>query len=162
MPKILIAFYSWSGNTKKIAQLIQKYSGGTLFEIIPSNPYPPVFHRCTEQARQEIQSGFKPALQDTVDNIKDYDTVFIGTPNWWSTLAPPVSSFLSEHNLAGKTVIPFCTHGTGGKARCLADIASQVPKSKILDGFSVAGDTAADAEKDVEIWLQKINLKNKF
>ncbi|MDL2297229.1 NAD(P)H-dependent oxidoreductase, partial [Bacteroidales bacterium OttesenSCG-928-E04] len=106
--KILVVYYSWSEgkNTETVARFIQKNTGGDIFEIIPVNDYPDDYQACVDQAKKEINEGFKPALKTKVENIESYDIIFIGTPNWWSTMAPPVATFLSEHNLKGKTVIP--------------------------------------------------------
>ena len=108
--RVLIAYYSWGGNTKYAAAQIQKATGGTLFEIKPVKPYPSEYRECTVQARKEIQEGGRPELAAKVEDMGKYDVIFIGSPNWWSTIAPPVASFLASYDLSGKTVIPFVTH----------------------------------------------------
>ena len=114
--KILIAYYSWSGNTRFAAEQIQKATGGTLFEIKPVKAYPKDYKACVDLARKECPAGFKPALASEVSDMAKYEVVFVGTPNWCSTMAPPVRSFLASYDFSGKTVIPFVTHGSGGKA----------------------------------------------
>lgn len=113
--KILIAYYSHSSHTKKIASMIQHKVGGTLCEIQPEVANPTLYHSIVEQAKQEIQRGFYPPIKSKIENIEAYDTIFIGTPNWWNTMAPPIARFLQEIDLSGKRVIPFCTHGDGGR-----------------------------------------------
>ncbi len=120
--KILIAYYSWSGNTQKAAEEIQRQTGGKLFEITTTQIYPQDRRELTAQVRQEIANGFKPTLKDKIDNIAQYDTVFIGSPNWLGTIAPAVISFLTSYDLSGKNVIPFITNGGGGAQNTIAKI----------------------------------------
>lgn len=159
--KILIAYYSHSTNTKKIATMIQHKVGGTLCEIQPEVEYPIVYHAVVEQAKQEIQMGFYPAIKSKIENIEAYDTIFIGSPNWWSTVAPPIATFLKEHDLSGKVVIPFCTHGGGGTGSIERDIAKLCPKSTMRSVFSIYGDGGRDAEVHISKWLEKIKIDGK-
>ena len=112
--KILIAYYSYSGNTAEVAKAIQAKTGGDLFEIKSDHAYPAEYRPMTEQAKKEIADGFRPNLTTKVGNIAQYDIVFLGSPNWWGTITPQVSSFLESYDLNGKTVVPFITHGGGG------------------------------------------------
>ena len=109
--RILIAYYSYSGNTRFAAEQIQKATGGELFEIKPVTPYPADYNACVDQAKKEIAAGVKPELAEKVKEFGKYEVIFVGTPNWWSTMAPPVLAFLSSYEFSGKTVIPFVTHG---------------------------------------------------
>ncbi|MDR3227295.1 MAG: NAD(P)H-dependent oxidoreductase [Prevotellaceae bacterium] len=154
--KTLVVYYSWSGNTRTLAQQIHKLVGGDIFEVVPVKAYPEDYNKCVTQAKQEIQSGYLPELRDAVKNIEQYDTVFVGSPNWWSTISPPIAAFLSQHDLSGKTVIPFCTHGSGGRAQCFADIAKRTPKSKQCEGIAVYGSSVNSSQAQVEKWLQKL------
>ncbi|MEM2930811.1 MAG: flavodoxin [Thermoproteota archaeon] len=108
--KTLIVYYSWSGNTRRIARIIHKLVSGDIVELEPVNPYPQSYNATVEQAKREIQSGYKPPLKTKIDNIEHYEIIFIGSPNWWGSLAPPVASFLSQYDLSGKTIIPFCPY----------------------------------------------------
>ena len=156
--QILIAYFSRSGNTQRIANLIQQQVGGTLYEIQPEVPYPPSYDAVVDQAKEEIQAGYKPALQSPLDHIEQYDMIFVGSPNWWDTIAPPVATFLSEHDLLGKTVIPFCTHGGGGLGRIGQDIAKLCPQSTILGSFEIYGSRTRNAQEKVSAWLRKIEM----
>ncbi len=124
-PKILIAYYSWSGNTKEVAEAIAEKTGGTLFRIETVQSYPEEYRATTEQAKKEINADFRPELKDKVADIAQYDVIFIGSPNWWGTIAPAVSTFLSSYNLKGKKVIPFITHGGGGVQNTIKDLTAQ-------------------------------------
>jgi flavodoxin len=151
----LVVYYSRSGNTRTIANLIHQEVGGTLHEIEPKAPYPRSYDATVDQAKVEIQAGYKPALRSELDSVKEYDTVFVGSPNWWSTIAPPVTTFLSQHDLSGKTVAPFCTHGGGGLGRIGQDIAKLCPRSTVLSCFGVYGSGGVDAQTRVSAWLGK-------
>ena len=151
--QVLIAYFSRSGNTRRIAKLIHQHVGGTLHEIQPEEPYPDSYHTTVDQAKKEIQAGYRPALQSTLDHVESYDIVFIGSPNWWDTIAPPVATFLSENDLSGKTIVPFCTHGGGGLGRIGQDIARLCPQSTVLSAFEIYGSGGASAQSRVSAWL---------
>ena len=156
--KILVVYYSWSGNTRAVAQQIQSLTEADIFEIKPVKLYPEDYNECVKQARKEIDDGYKPEITGTVENLSQYDVVFIGSPNWWSTIAPPVATFLTNSDLSGKTVIPFCTHGGGRQANLFKDIAKLTPNSTMKEGFVVDGTTARRAKPDVKKWLQELEI----
>lgn len=110
--KILVVYFSWSptGNTRNMAEQIKETTGADIFEIVPVKAYPTDYTKCTEVAKEEINRNYKPAIKGKVANFEDYDIIFIGSPNWWSTIAPPVATFLTTYNLKGKTILPFMTH----------------------------------------------------
>ena len=159
--KVLIAYYSHSGNTKAMANQIHEIAGGDLFEIIPVTAYPTDHAECVERGRKEIEEGFKPKLQTKIDNIASYDIIFVGSPNWCSTIAPPVTAFLSEYDLSGKTVIPFCTHGRGGLANCFIDMEKLCPNSTMLKGLALPGNQVDSSKVEVEKWLTEIEMAKK-
>ncbi|WP_425057948.1 hypothetical protein SCACP_25260 [Sporomusa carbonis] len=154
---ILIVYYSHSSNTCKLAKLIAEETGGTLCELVPEKAYPGDYNTVVEQAKKEIQAGFRPELKTKVKDIPAYDTVFVGTPNWWSTIAPPVATFLDSYDLSGKTVVPFCTHGGGGSGHIETTVKKLCPDSAVLPLLSVYGGTAKVSQ--VESWLKKIGVK---
>lgn len=155
--KILVVYYSHSGNTRKLAKLIEQETGGTVCELLPEKAYPSDYNTVVEQAKKEILACFHPALKTEVKDLAFYDTVFVGTPNWWSTIAPPVATFLEGYDLSGKNVAPFCTHGGGGSGHIEATIKKLCPDSILLSILSVYGDTAKGAQ--VGFWLKKIGVK---
>lgn len=130
--KILIAYYSWSGNTKEAAEAIQKETGGELFEIQTVQTYPEEYRATTEQAKKEINEGYRPELKTTVADMAQYDVVFIGSPNWWGTIAPAVSTFLESYDLKGKKIIPFITHGGGGVQNTVKDLTAQCAECQVV------------------------------
>lgn len=123
--KILIAYYSYSGNTKEVAEAIHEKVGGDLFEIKTEGTYPEEYRQMTRQAQKEIREGYRPKLLTQIENMAQYDIVFVGSPNWWGTITPQVSSFLESYDLSGKKVIPFITHGGGGAQNTIADMSAQ-------------------------------------
>jgi len=148
-PKVLTIYYSHSGNTRKIAREIHQTVGGDILEIQPLEPYPNNYNTLVEQARRELDSGYKPKLRTSAENIASYDTIFVGSPNWCHRVAPPVITFLSEADLSGKTIIPFITHGGGGVGRSAEDIAGLCPNATVLKGPAVYGTDLNAAQK----WL---------
>ncbi len=156
--KILVAYFSHSGNTREIANQIHKSVGGDILEIQSVQPYPHDYDAVVQQAKQELKSGYKPALKTKFENIKSHDLVFIGYPNWCGTIPAPVRTFLSEYDLSGKTIVPFITHAGSGLGRSVRDIATLCPNSTILDGLAVWGKNTKTAQNEVSEWLQKIKI----
>ncbi len=155
MPKkILIVYYSYSSHTKKVAEILEKLTCGTILRIVPDDPYPVSYQETVDRAKKEISSGYLPELKSPTENASGYDIIFVGSPNWWSTLAPPVAAYLARQNLSGKTIVPFCTHGGGGAGRVEQDIAAMCPDSSIQEAFVSYEDSAK--ETDVAVWLSTI------
>ena len=154
--KVLITFFSHSGNTRKIAQQIHKQIGGDLFEIQAENDYPVSYNDVLAQAKLEIRSGDKPTLRNKISSIDHYETIYLGFPNWWNTFPAPVATFLSEYNFNGKTIIPFCTHGGGGIGRSISDIVRKCPGVKITDSFSINGYSVKETNDEVSEWINDI------
>jgi len=155
---ILVAYFSHTGNTREIANQIHKIVGGDIFEIQAVTTYPDDYDAVVQQARRELDSGYKPALKTKIKNIKSYDLVFIGYPIWWGTFPAPVKTFLSEDDLSGRTIVPFCTHEGSGLGRSVTDIAALCPHSTILDGLFVWGKNAKTAQNDVSAWVRRLRV----
>ncbi len=153
--KILVAYYSYSGNTKEVAEAIHEKVGGDIFEIKAEGTYPEEYRPMTQQAKEEIQNGFRPKLTTSVDNMAQYDIVFIGSPNWWGTITPQVSSFLESYDLTGKTVIPFITHGGGGKQNTVADLTAQCEGCKVVENAWVG---YGSRTLGISGWLEDLGL----
>lgn len=161
--RILIAYYSWSesGNTKYIAELIRKHTNGELLEIKPKNAYPKDYNACLAQAQKEIRDGVRVELANAPVDFKKYDVIFIGSPNWFGTIAPPAASFLASADLAGKTVIPFFTYGSGGMQNCERDAKKLAEKAKAIlpaKAFRGASVREADREQEITDWIKSMVL----
>ena len=152
--KSLVLFYSWSGNTRRIARIIAEKTGADLRELQPETPYSQNYNAVLSQAKQEIQQKQYPALRPIDMDWNAYDVVYLGTPNWWSSIAPPVSSFLHEVMPTDKTIIPFCTHGGGGEGHIAHDMRSYCIGCDVLPLLSIQGDGGKRAEAQVEQWLK--------
>lgn len=156
MNNTLIVYYSLFQNTKSIALEIAKQTGGTIRELVPDKNYSFDYNTAAKEVRNQISRGFCPKLISGNEPIDNYQTIFIGTPNWFKTLAPPVMSFLKQHDFTGKTVIPFCTHGGGGFCQIENDISKECSKSIILPGIAVNGTVKSE---EVTNWLRSIGYE---
>ena len=152
---ILVACFSRTGNTRVVAGLIRRALGTDMFEIRPAVPYPEDYLTTVEQARHERDQGVEPALEAKVPGIAGYATVFLGFPIWGETAPPIIRSFLSAHDLSGKTLIPFITHGGYGLGDSEAHIARHAPRARVRSGFSMQADQERQTMDRVNGWLRE-------
>ncbi|MCE7796455.1 flavodoxin [Sphingobium sufflavum] len=155
--KTLVAYLTRSGNTRVIAGIVQRVWGADLFEIRPPRPYPDDYEQHVAQATRERDSGFEPSLAAKVDNIAAFGTVFLGFPIWGETAPPPIRSFLKAHDLRGKTLRPFITHGGYGVGGSLAVLATHATGATIEDAFVMEADQERRTLNQVRDWLGQIN-----
>jgi flavodoxin len=152
--RVLVAYFSRSGNTRVIAGHIGRTLGAVVFEIQPAQPYPEDYFQTVEQARRERDSGFRPQLKGMVANLDAYDVVYLGFPIWGETAPPVIRAFLAAHTLAGKTVIPFITHGGYGLGDSLKVVAAHAPSARLLDAALVMqADQERQTTERVTRWL---------
>jgi len=156
--KILIVYYSKTGSTRAVAECIHQSAGGDLLEIKPAKSYPQEYRATTEIARQEKGANARPELASKVNNIAQYDIVFLGYPNWWSTMPMFLFTFLESHDLAGKTIVPFCTNGGGGAGQIFSDIRRLCHGSTILDGLAIRSANAKSSGNEISAWLHRIGI----
>lgn len=153
-------------NTGTVAAWIAKHAGADLIELEPAAPYPEPYGETLKAAERDFASGALPALK-AIPSLDGYDIVFLGSPIWYGTYAPPLGTFLAADALAGKTVAPFCTHGGGGAGRFGADIRKACPEAMVLDPLALRGSNqierrlglgvaAHHTEDDVIDWLDRI------
>ena len=148
--KPVIVYYSYSGITRRLAEDIALITDGDLRELKPQKPYLFSYNTAVKEAREEIEKGHCPPLTEGAEMIGDTDVVFIGSPNWLKTFAPPVLTFLRTVDLSGKTIIPFCTHGGGGFGRMIEIYKKECKNSIIKDGIALKGDYSFD---ELQSWL---------
>lgn len=154
--KVLIAYFSWSGNTQYVAEKIHKTVGGDMFRIETETPYPDNYHETAYVvAKKQYEENIKPKLKDNGD-VSDYDVIFVGTPAWWYTMAPAVKTFLTENNFEGKTIVPFITHGGGGKYSIAEDMSKLAKGSKVLKPFVVAGRGDSNLQNNIDNWIKEL------
>lgn len=169
--KILIVYLSRTQNTKAVAELIQKNTGGKLIAIELQKPYPEDYRATVQQVVEENERGFLPPLRTKIDSLSRYDIVFIGFPTWGMKMPPPMKSFLKSHDLRGKTIIPFNTNAGYGVGSGFDTVKELCKGSKILKGFVITGgierdgillaiknEKAVEAEKSIKSWLKEINI----
>jgi len=170
--KCLVAYYSRKGqnyvsgkivdlkvgNTEVVANMIQKMTGGDLFPIESVTAYPKDYTETTDVAKNELRAKARPKLTGRVENMKAYDVIFLGYPNWWGTMPMPVYTFLESYDLSGKTIVPFCTHEGSGMGRSEKDIAKACPKSTVLEGLAIHGTSASSAESKVSSWIDRLTM----
>lgn len=156
--KILISYFSWSGNTKSIAEKIHSNIGGDMFRIETAVPYPDDYHEAAYGvAKKQHEEGIKPELKDNGD-VSNYDIIFVGTPAWWYEMAPAVKTFLSENNFEGKTIVPFITHGGGGKYTIAEDMAKMANGARVLEPIVIYNKGDSNTDSQIKEWLHKLEL----
>ena len=162
--KTLIAYYSYSGNTKavakQIADKISPYSEVSLFEIETEKKYPEDYKALLKEAKKELDSGDLPVLKKMPENFDDYGNIFIGSPNWYGTITPALRSFIDKADFSGKTAIPFFTHGNGGMQNMAKDASSLLKEKNavVLDAIAFKGNPEGAPDKDLDEWLSKLGF----
>lgn len=168
--KVLVVYFSQSENknTQVIARWVRDILGADWYEIEPVTPYSDGYRKVLEESKQQNENHIKPAIKPFEGNLADYQTIFIGSPIWYGTYAPPVATFLAENDLSGKVIVPFCTHGGGGEGRFYEDVAKNARGNpKMLGGFTAKGSNVVErffgygtadkiSKNDVAGWLNKI------
>ncbi|MBO4307869.1 MAG: NAD(P)H-dependent oxidoreductase [Bacteroidales bacterium] len=154
--KILVLYYSQTGNTKAVAEEIANRLGADIEEIVAVNPYDNDFQATIDRCKQEKEQGVLPDINPVKADISKYDVVFIGYPVWFGTYAPPVTAFLSNVDLSGKKIVPFCTFGSGGLESSVKDMAAAQPKAEILPGYGVRAARMEAVPEEID-WFLKAN-----
>ena len=174
---VLIAYFSWAdnavladdvdaiaspsvlvpGNVQQLAGWVQEKTGGDLFSIRVTDPYPSDWDDCLARANEERGDDARPELAEHVENMESYDVVFLGYPNWWYGEPMALLSFLEDHDLSGKQVYLFCSHGTGGLARSVDIITEALPGVEISDNiFDCYEEDAPASQEAIESWLTEL------
>ena len=156
--RILVAYFSRTGNTASIATMIAEATGAPLFKIEAVYSYPEDYNECLDVAQQEQSANVRPELTAQVEAMEDYDTVFVGYPNWWGTMPMALFTFLEGHDLSGKTIIPFCTHEGSALGRSERDIAAIYPDNTMLHGLAIRGPRARASQDAVLEWLSGLDI----
>lgn len=176
---VLVAYFSWSdnavldddvdavsspsvippGNVQQLAQWVQEQTGGDLFKIQVTEPYPSDWNECLDRANQERGDNARPQLIANVENLDEYDTVFLGYPNWWYGVPMALLSFLEQNDLSGKQVYLFCSHGTGGLANSVDLIKNAAPHANISDNiFDCYEEDAPSSQQNIQEWVNKLGF----
>lgn len=157
--RVIVAYFSYSGNTANIAKEIQKRTGGDLFEITLEDPYPSDYHGCLVRAKDDQERAARPRLGARIADFEKYDTVYLGYPNWWASIPMPVATLLEEYDFSGKKIIPFCSHGGGRLGQSISAIAKLAPDSEIGEPLSVHYSGGGALGRDIDAWLARLMKK---
>ena len=157
--KVLIAYFSWGGNTRGVAQEIQRQTGADLFEIELVHPYSDDYDTVLDEAQHDQNIQARPEIENHVENMDEYDIVMIGYPNWWASIPMPIATFLEEYDFSEKTIIPFCSHGGGRFGQSLTAIAKLAPDSTMGEGLSIHYSGGSALSDDVANWLKTNNIQ---
>ena len=154
----LVVYFSNSGNTEILANFIHNYVGGDIVALEPTVAYPEDYNDLLDVAQEEQQSDARPEFNDLNIDIEDYDTIFIGYPNWWGDMPMIIYTFFDTYDLSGKTIAPFNTSGGSGLSRTVGTIRELEPDATVTDGFTVLSDNVDNAMSDVEEWIDSLGL----
>ena len=147
------------GNVGLLAQWIEEETGGDKFSIITEEPYSSDYDTCLNRAIEEHDDNARPAIQGNIENMGDYDIVFLGFPNWWYSCPMAILTFIEKYDLSGKTIIPFCSHGTGGFAASLRDIGNVLPDDcTVLEEFGAYRPEVAQSKDELLAWIAELDI----
>ena len=170
---ILVAYFSRAdenynvgtidkGNTQIVAEFIADEVGADSFHIETVTPYPADYDECCDVAKQELADKARPEIQGGVDNMEQYDIVFLGYPIWWGDMPMAVYTFMDSYDFSDKVVIPFNTHEGSGESGTYSAITSYLPNAQVLDGMAIQGKTAqkfsSDTQQAVRDWLDGLGF----
>ena len=158
MGNTLILYFSMSGNTETVANYIHEEIGGDIVKLETVQTYPEDYDELVDYAREEQRDNTRPELETTIENIEQYDTIFLGYPNWWGDMPMPIYSFLDQYDLSNKTIAPFITHGGSGLSGTSANIANEDPDAVVTEGLAINGDDVDDCQDEVNEWLNELNF----
>ncbi|MDO5292041.1 MAG: flavodoxin [bacterium] len=141
------------GNTEIAAGMIKKLTGADSIQLIPEQPYSKDYNECTAEAKEDQRRNARPALKTCPSSIAEYDTIYLGYPNYWGTMPMAVVTFLEKFDFSGKTIRPFCTHEGSGLGSSIQDIKKCCPNAIVTEGLALHGGSIKRAEKEIEQWI---------
>lgn len=160
--KILIAYFTRSGNTEKLADMIADKTGGTKFRIETETAYPQDYDAVLEQASEEKEQNARPLLKTRVEDMSDYATVFLGYPIWFGDTPMAIHTFLESYDFNGKKIIPFCTSGSSSPQTSYASVRASASGAEVLEGFWTQGTSAGNAQEEVNEWIDKLGITGRM
>lgn len=152
----LVVYFSWSGNTQKVAESIQQQTGSDLVEIVPKTPYSTDYNTVVNDAKAEQQQNARPEIEGSIDNLDDYDTVYVGFPNWWGDMPMILYTFFDTYDLSGKTVSLFCTSGGSGLSNTVDEVKSLEPNATVTEGLHIRDNASGTPDEAVHQWLTEL------
>ena len=155
---VLVVYFSHTGNTETVANFIHEAVGGDIIKLETEEPYTDNYNDLLDIAQNEQNENARPALSTRIDNIEDYDTIFLGYPIWWGDMPMALYTFLDEYDLSGKTIAPFTTSGGSGLSGTPSNIADEEPNATVTEGLSIGDDNVEDSQSEVNEWLSEIGF----
>lgn len=152
----LVVYFSWSGNTRNVAESVQQQTGSDMFEIVPKTPYSTDYNTVVDDAKVEQQNNARPEIASGIENIEDYDTIYVGFPNWWGDMPMILYTFFDTYDLSGKTVALFCTSGGSGLSNTVNEVKELEPNATVTEGLHIGSGASSDPDHAVAQWLEKI------
>lgn len=143
------------GNTQIAAEMIQRFTQGALYKIEPLVPYSENYSECIEQAKNDQKMDARPELACYPNSVAEFDTIYLGYPNYWGSMPMPVYTMLEKLDLSGKRIKPFCTHEGNGLGHSIEDLRRICPDAEIYAGLALQGGKVAGAEKEIKKWILK-------
>ena len=156
--KSLVVYFSWSGNTENVAKSIQSKTDSDIFEIVPATPYSDDYDTVVDLAQAEQSEDARPAIADSIENIADYDVIYVGYPNWWGDMPMILYTFFDSYDFSGKTVAPFCTSGGSGLSNTVNKMKELEPEATVTDGLHIGSGSSSNPDNAVSEWLSEIGL----
>ncbi len=153
-----MVYFSWSGNTENVANSIKDQIGSDIFEIVPQTSYSDDYDTVVDLAREEQRTDARPEISGSIDNIAQYDVIYVGYPNWWGDMPMILYTFFDTYDLSGKTVVPFVTSGGSGFSDTISTIRRLESCASVLEGLSLISSLASDPGSDVADWLTGLGL----
>ena len=151
--KPLVAYFTWSGNTRLIAEEVADQLGVEAVELVCETPYSSDYDTCLDEAQRDQNSQARPALATRIDDMAQYGTVYLGYPNWWASIPMPVATFLESYDFAGKAILPFCSNGGGGLGQSVAAISKLAPTAHVGQGLSIYYSGGSEMPQLVRDWI---------
>lgn len=152
----LVVYFSWSGNTENVANTIAEQTGADVFEIIPEVAYIDDYNALLDIAAEEKENGARPSIAGNIEDIAQYDIIYVGYPNWWSDMPMILYTFFDSYDLSGKTIVPFCTSGGSGLSGTVDSIKELEPEAEVLEGLHIGSSAASDPTQAVSDWLESL------
>lgn len=154
----LVVYFSWSGNTENVAKSIQTQTGADIFEIVPATPYSDDYDTVVDLAQEEQRNNARPNISGSIENIGQYEVIYVGFPNWWGDMPMILYTFFDTYDLSGKTVALFCTSGGSGLSGTVNKVKSLEPNATVTEGLHIGSGSASNPDRAVSEWLDDIGL----
>lgn len=156
--KVLVVYFSHTGNTETVANFIHEAVGGDIVKLETEEPYTDNYNELLDIAQNEKNEKARPLLSTQIDNIEDYGTIFLGYPIWWGDMPMALYTFLDKYDLSGKTIAPFTTSGGSGLSGTPSNISDEEPNATVTDGLSIRDNNVESSQSEVNEWISKIGF----